>query len=70
MVVMSISLYEQELAKAEMYTKIMEGKAQADNGDLVEGEAALGGLRKKYGKWQRQIIKKQMKAKVRRYYGI
>ena len=47
MVVMSISVYEQELAKAEMYAKIMEGKAQADNGDLVEGKTALDGLRKK-----------------------
>jgi len=50
LVVMSISVYEQELARAEMYAKIMEGKAQADKGDLVEGQTALNGLRKKYAK--------------------
>lgn len=50
MVVMSISVYEQELARADMYAKIMEGKAQADNGDLVEGKTALSELRTKYAK--------------------
>ena len=50
MVVMSISVYEQELARADMYAKIMEGKAQADNGELVEGKTALSELRTKYAK--------------------
>ena len=50
MVVMSISVYEQELARADMYAKIMEGKAQADNGVLVEGKTALSELRTKYAK--------------------
>ena len=50
MVVMSISVYEQELARADMYAKIMEGKAQADKGDLVEGKTALSELRTKYAK--------------------
>ncbi len=50
MVVMSISVYEQELARADMYAKIMEGKAQADNGELVEGKTALSELRMKYAK--------------------
>ena len=50
MVVMSISVYEQELARVEMYAKIMEGKAQADNGDLIEGKTALSNLRTRYGK--------------------
>ncbi len=50
MVVMSISVYEQELARADMYAKIMEGKAQADNGELVEGKTALSELRIKYAK--------------------
>jgi hypothetical protein len=48
MVVMSISVYEQELARADMYAKIMEGKVQADNGELVEGKTALSELRMKY----------------------
>ena len=50
MVVMSISVYEQELARVEMYAKIMEGKAQADNGDLIEGKTALSNLNTKNGK--------------------
>ncbi|MBQ7728006.1 MAG: type II toxin-antitoxin system Phd/YefM family antitoxin [Clostridia bacterium] len=50
MVVMSISVYEQELARADMYAKIIEGKAQADNGELVEGKTALSELRMKYAK--------------------
>ena len=50
MVVMSISVYEQKLARADMYAKIMEGKAQADNGELVEGKTALSELRTKYAK--------------------
>ncbi|MBR6427114.1 MAG: type II toxin-antitoxin system Phd/YefM family antitoxin [Clostridia bacterium] len=47
MVVMSISVYEQELARADMYAKIMEGKAQADNGELVEGKTALTDIKRK-----------------------
>ena len=47
MVIMSISVYEQELARADMYAKIMEGKAQADNGDLVEGKTALTDIKRK-----------------------
>ena len=47
MVVMSISVYEQKLARADMYAKIMEGKAQADNGDLVEGKTALTDIKRK-----------------------
>ena len=50
MVVMSISVYEQELARADMYAIIMEGKVQADNGELVEGKTALSELRMKYAK--------------------
>ena len=50
MVIMSISVYEQELARADMYAKIMEGKVQADNGELVEGKTALSELRTKYAK--------------------
>ena len=46
MVVMSIAAYEQQLAKIEMYAKIMEGKAQADSGNLVDGPAAMLELKK------------------------
>ena len=50
MVVMSIAAYEQQIARAEMYAKIMEGKAEADRGELVDGDAALRELKKKYAK--------------------
>lgn len=50
MVVMSIAAYEQQIARAEMYAKIMEGKAEADRGELVDGDAALRELKKKYDK--------------------
>ena len=45
---MSISAYEEQLARLDMYTKIMEGMAQADRGELVDGETALLELKKKY----------------------
>ena len=50
MVVMSISAYEKQLAKAEMYAKIMEGKAQADRNDLINGDNAMAELKEKYAK--------------------
>lgn len=50
MVVMSISAYEQQLARVDMYTKIMEGKAQADNGQLLDGPQTMAKLRAKYVK--------------------
>lgn len=50
MVVMSISAYEQQLARVDMYTKIMEGKAQADNGQLLDGPQTMDKLRAKYVK--------------------
>ena len=50
MVVMSMAAYEQRLAQAEMYSKIMEGKAQADEGKLTDGPAAMTKLRAKYVK--------------------
>lgn len=50
MVVMSMSVYEQQLAAVEMYKNIMEGKLQADNGQLSDGAAAMEKLRQKYAK--------------------
>ena len=50
MVVMSMAAYEQRLARVDMYAKIMEGKAQADNGQLLDGSSAMAELRKKYVK--------------------
>lgn len=45
MVIMSISTYDQRLAQLDMYEKIMEGKRQADSGELIDGESALIGLK-------------------------
>lgn len=50
MVIMSMATYEEKLAKIDMYTKIMEGKAQADNGQLVDGPTTMEKLKGKYGK--------------------
>ena len=50
MVIMSMAAYEQRFAQAEMYSKIMEGKAQADRGELLDGPATLANLRAKHGK--------------------
>ena len=50
MVVMSMAAYEQRLAQTELYSKIMEGKAQADEGKLTDGPAAMARLRTKYVK--------------------
>lgn len=50
MVVMSMATYEQQLARVDMYTRIMEGKAQADGGEFLDGPATLAQLRGKYAK--------------------
>ncbi len=50
MVVMSMAAYETRLARLDMYAKIMEGKAQADNGELLDGPSTLAGLKAKYVK--------------------
>ena len=48
MVVMSMETYERQFARADMYAKIMEGKAQAEKGELLGGAASLAKLREKY----------------------
>ena len=48
MVIMSMQAYEEQFARLNMYTKIMEGKAQADNGQLLDGPSTMKKLRKKY----------------------
>ena len=50
MVLMSISVYEQEIARVDMYKKIIEGKEQADRGELLDGESVLEELKTKYAK--------------------
>ena len=48
MVIMSMQAYEEQLARINMYTKILEGKAQADNGELLDGQSTMKKLRQKY----------------------
>ena len=50
LVVMSVATYEQQLAKVDMYNKICEAKAQADSGELLDGQTVLKGLKDKYGR--------------------
>ncbi len=47
MVVMSMTAYEERLARIDMYAKIMEGKAQADNGELLDRPSTSAGLKAK-----------------------
>lgn len=48
MVIMSMQAYEEQLARINMYTKILEGKTQADNGELLDGQSTMKKLRQKY----------------------
>ena len=41
MVIMSITLYEKQMAQLEMRDKILAGKVQADSGNLVDGPEAM-----------------------------
>ncbi len=47
MVVMSMAAYEEHLACIDMYAKIMEGKEQADNDELLDGVSVLAQLQGK-----------------------
>lgn len=48
MVIMSMTVYEKKLAQLEMYQYIMDGKKQAENGELVNGKTFLAELKNKY----------------------
>lgn len=48
MVIMSMTVYEKKLAQLEMYQYIMDGKKQAENGELVNGKSFLAELKNKY----------------------
>ena len=49
MVIMSMAVYEERLARLETREKIMAGKAQADNGELIDGPAAMEEIGKRHG---------------------
>ena len=49
MVIMSMAVYEERMARLEIREKILAGKAQADAGDLVDGPSAMEGIRERHG---------------------
>lgn len=49
MVIMSMAVYEDQMARLEMRKKILAGKQQAEEGQLLDGPAALEALGRKYG---------------------
>ena len=49
MVIMSITLYEKQMAQLEMRDSILEGKAQADSGNLINGPEAMEGIMNRHG---------------------
>ena len=48
MVIMSISTYENYMARMKIHDKIMQGIQQAEEGKLIDGEIAMETLRSKY----------------------
>lgn len=49
MVLLSMETYENMFSRLKMYDAIMAGKAQADQGELVDGAEAMKKMRDKYG---------------------
>ena len=49
MVIMSMETYESELAKADIYNKILVAEKQIQNGELLDGEEVIDRLNEKYG---------------------
>lgn len=50
MVLLSMESYESLLSRLNIYDKVMEGKAQADKGELLDGDEVFNSLRAKYGR--------------------
>ena len=50
MVLMSMAAYEKQLARSDIHFKILEGKEQAERGELIDGDTALNELRSKYAR--------------------
>lgn len=50
MVVLSIESYESLMARIRTYDQVMQGKAQADRGELIDSSEGLASLRGKYGR--------------------
>ncbi len=50
MVIMSISTYENYMARMSIHDKIVQGIQQMEDGKLIDGEKAMTSLRSKYVK--------------------
>ena len=48
MVIMSISTYENHMARMKIHDKIVQGMQQAEEGKLIDGEKSMISLREKY----------------------
>ena len=48
MVIMSNETYEKTLAWAEIYKKLLIGRQQIENGDVVDGDVLFTRMREKY----------------------
>ena len=48
MVIMSMAAYESKIAQVEIYSQVMESKAQIANGEGIDGRNVMERLGKKY----------------------
>lgn len=49
MVIMSMAVYEERMARLEMRDMILAGKVQADSGNLIDGPSAMEAIRERHG---------------------
>ena len=49
MVIMNMAVYEKYIAQIEVRDKILEAKAQADSGNLLDGPEAMAAIGRRHG---------------------
>ena len=49
MVIMSMETYEEQMAKADIYHKVLVAEKQIQNNELLDGEEIIDSLCEKYG---------------------
>lgn len=49
MVIMSMETYEEQMAKADIYRKVLVAEKQVQNDELLDGEKIIDNLCEKYG---------------------
>ena len=50
MVIMSMKAYEEQLAKIEIYNKVMQAKTSVDEGRFTDGPTAMAKIKEKFVK--------------------